>query len=262
MTASRVAVIMAVHNGRLTIERAIDSVRRQTFTGWMMVVVDDASSDGTAHSLQDAAVADPRILVLTNPVRRGLAASLNVAWRTVAAPLIARMDADDFSDPTRLERQVEFLDGHTDIDVLGTGARLVTARGAFLRNAMRPESHHALVKCLYKESPFFHPSVMMRRRFLESVNGYDERLRRAQDQDLWFRGLQAGFRYHNLAEPLITYTVASRVAWQSAFWGAFVLLRAGWREGRLWRGGWHAARFAAAAALSRLRAVENTRTAE
>jgi glycosyltransferase involved in cell wall biosynthesis len=260
--STAVAVVMAVHNGRRTVRPAIESVRAQTFTGWTMAVVDDGSSDGTAECLRAAAAADPRVVVLTNPVRRGLAASLNIAWRSVRAPLIARMDADDLSDPVRLERQVEFMAQHPQVDVVGTGARLVSPEGTLLGAATRPESHDALLACLYRESPFYHPSVMMRRSFLERVHGYDERLRRAQDQDLWFRGLEAGARYHNLPDPLITYTVSRRVSWQSAFWGAFVLLRAGWRAGRVWRGGWHAARFAAGAAVSRVRPLDVSHTTE
>jgi glycosyltransferase involved in cell wall biosynthesis len=261
-SAPAVAVVMAVHNGGRTVMRAIESIRQQTLTDWTMTVVDDGSSDGTAECLRAAAAADTRIVAVTNPARRGLAASLNVAWRSARAPLIARMDADDVSDVTRLERQVEFMSQHPLVDVLGTGARLVGAGGAFLGVASRPESHEALLACLYKESPFFHPSVMMRRSFLERVDGYDERLHRAQDQDLWFRGLEAGARYHNLADPLITYTVSRRVSWQSAFWGAFVLLRAGWREGRVWRGGWHAARFAAGAAASHVRPMDISHAAD
>jgi glycosyltransferase involved in cell wall biosynthesis len=243
---------MGVHNAQETVARAIQSIQRQTYRTWWLIVVDDGSSDGTGERLAAIAAADARVQILTNPRRRGLAASLNQAWRATDAALLARMDADDISDPERFERQLQFMRTHPEVAVLGTGARLIRGDGTAVGVAHRPASHDDLVAVAFRESPFFHPSVMMRKSFLVALDGYDERLPRAQDQDLWFRGIQGGFRFANLHDPLITYTVRDRASLTSAFWGAYVLFRSGIRAGRFATGTWSALRFAAAVGRSRV----------
>jgi hypothetical protein len=95
--------------------------------------------------------------------------------------------------------------------------------------ALRPEWHEELQKRMYKENPFAHPSVIMRRGFLEALGGYDGRLRWAEDADLWLRGYRR-FRYHNLQQPLIRYRVRSEINLRLSLYTEFVLLRASLRE--------------------------------
>jgi hypothetical protein len=91
---------------------------------------------------------------------------------------------------------------------------------------------------------------MMRRAVLEGLGGYDERLRRAQDADLWFRAYRR-FRFHNLPTPLVRYRVRKAPSLAATYWGTYVLMRAAHREGRLLTRGWYAARFFAACLLGR-----------
>jgi hypothetical protein len=139
--------------------------------------------------------------------------------------------------PDRLKRQVAFLRANPRVDVLGSGAELVGEDGENLGRAVRPELHEELAKKILRENPFIHPSVMVRRRFYDALGGYDERLRRSQDRDLWLRGYRR-FRYHNLCEPLIRYRVRSKPSLQTILLGTFVLARAVYRErmpySRLW----------------------------
>jgi hypothetical protein len=95
-----------------------------------------------------------------------------------------------------------------------------------------------------------HPTVLIRRRFLEALGGYDESLRRAQDFDLWLRGRDR-FGYANLQEPLVRYRVRPRPLVAQIAWGSFVLARGAWREGRFLRDGKYAARYFIATLLGR-----------
>jgi glycosyltransferase involved in cell wall biosynthesis len=236
-----VTVLMAVYNGAHSVHAALSSILAQTYQDWDLIIVDDGSTDGTPGILESLAATDVRIRVLRNTANRGLAASLNVAWSQARGDLFARMDADDVSLPDRFHRQVEFMSAHPEIDVLGTGIELVSSEGRLLGFRSRPESHKELQKRMYRENPFAHPSVMMRRRFLEALGGYDGRLKWAEDSDLWLRGYRQ-FRYHNLPEPLIRYRVRDKIAlWTSAY-SAFVLLRASLRERLPLTGGFHALR--------------------
>ena len=242
---SLVSVLLSVHNGARTVATAIESIRAQTWSDWELVIVDDASTDGTAALL--AGISDPRIRVIRNDRNLGLAASLNKAFLAASGVLIARMDADDFALPDRLARQVEFLAAHPEIDVLGSAAILVDGNDRETGISTRRERHEDIAATILKQNPFIHPSVMMRRHVLELLGGYDESLRRAQDYDLWLRGVRR-FRYHNLQEPLLRYKQPDRATWISSSYAARVI----WKNAG-WRGAWWAARLLAAFALSKLR---------
>ncbi len=234
-----VSVLMAVHNGARTVATAIESIRAQTWTDWELVLVDDGSSDGTAALL--ATLDDERIRVMRNEKNRGLAASLNTAFRASRGELLARMDADDAALPERFARQVAFLREHPDVDIVGSTAILIDAGGREFGVMTRRERHDEMAAKVFKENPFIHPAVMMRRRVLEELGGYDESLRRGQDYDLWLRGVRR-FRYHNLQEPLLRYKLPERATWISTSHGARVIWRHGRREGVPLRGAWFAGR--------------------
>ena len=224
-----VTVLMAVYNDTGTVEAAVESVRAQTYPDWDLLIVDDGSTDKTPAILRRIAEQDKRITVLRNPTNRGLAASLNIGWRQARGELIARMDADDLCLPERLQRQVQFMTAHPEVGVLGTGAEFMTHDGRTLGHASRPRQHEELTRRILRENPFFHPSVMVRQSFYEAMDGYDERLRRGQDYDLWLRGRHA-FRFHNLAEPLIRYRARRRTSLKPSLWATYVMARTVCRE--------------------------------
>lgn len=251
MNLTPVTVLMPVRNCVGSVERAVSSIIHQTHEAWELLVVDDASTDGTWEVVEAVARRDPRVVAIRNYERRGLGASLNLLWPRSTNDFIARMDGDDESLATRLERQARFMAEHPEVAVLGAGAELVDESGALVGIALRPEAHDQLVRDMYRRSPFIHPSVMMRRRFLEDLGGYDASLWRAQDQDLWLRAYRK-FRFQNLPEALIRYCVRSALSWEAIFAGAFVLGRSAYREGRTWSRGWYALRFFLATATVRM----------
>jgi glycosyltransferase EpsE len=248
--AELVTVLMPVRNSVESVERAVLSIIRQKYDAWELLVVDDASTDGTWDAVQALVRRDPRVVAIRNSERRGLAASLNLGWSRSTHGLIARMDGDDESLEIRLTRQTDFMAEHPEVAVLGAGAELMDESGALLGVTFRPEGHEELVRDMYRRSPFIHPSVMMRRSFLERLGGYDESLWRAEDQDLWLRGYRQ-FRFHNLQVPLIRYRVRRALPWEDILTGTFVLGRAAYREGRMLSRGWYALRFLLATVAGR-----------
>lgn len=246
----RVSVLMGVHNGAASLGEAITSIVGQTYQRWELIVVDDGSTDASLAIAESWLARDRRIRVVQHPANQGLAVALNKAFSISRGELIARMDADDVSLPERLQRQVEFLDGHPTVAVVGTGAHFVDMDGNDLGPGHLLQEHGDIAANIYRTSAFIHPSVMMRRGFLEALGGYDGRLQRAEDADLWLRGYRH-FRYHNMPEPLIRCRIRDRggVDARTILIGAFVLARSAYRERRMLSRGVYAGRFFMSAAL-------------
>jgi glycosyltransferase involved in cell wall biosynthesis len=199
VSAPAVSVLMAAHDGAPWITQAVASVLAQSAGDLELIVIDDGSADATPDLL--AAVRDGRLRV-ERQVRMGLTRSLNRALGLARAPLVARLDADDWALPERLERQRAFLDAHADVGLLGTGAREVDAAGRVLATVTPPADDAALRRALIRRNPFVHSSIVARRALLERAGGYDERLPVAQDYDLWMR-LSGLTRLASLPEPLV-----------------------------------------------------------
>lgn len=89
------SVIMPVHNGMPTLDRAVSSVRQQTFSDWELLAIDDCSTDGTLEILRAWAADEPRIRVLRTPENSGPGAARNLGLRRAQGRLVAYLDADD-----------------------------------------------------------------------------------------------------------------------------------------------------------------------
>jgi glycosyltransferase involved in cell wall biosynthesis len=196
---------MSVHNGARYLQQAIDSILAQTFTDFEFIIVDDGSTDETSTILDG--YSDSRIVRLHNSVNRGLTKSLNRGLKVAKGQYIARQDADDTSLPPRLARQVEFLDVHPQIDLVGTAYVRVYDNGKN-QLAKMPLEHREIRDQLFYQHSFCHGSVMVRRIALEAVDGYDESFIVAQDHDLWLRLTEWG-TLANLPDPLYYLRISS-----------------------------------------------------
>jgi len=201
----RVSVVMPVHNGGAYLAPAIESILAQTLPDFELVIVDDGSTDATAQTLRHYQARDPRVRVHAQ-ARSGLVASLNRGCHTARATYIARMDADDLAFPERLARQLEFLERHPGVAVVGSAVVRIDGEGHEIKRNVCPSSHAEIVKALEEYTPFTHPSVMLRAEALLAVGGYRAAYRAAEDYDLWVR-LSERYELANLPEPLLHYRV-------------------------------------------------------
>jgi glycosyltransferase involved in cell wall biosynthesis len=241
-----VTVIMPAYNAARTILRAIESVRSQECADWNLIVVDDASTDGTAGLALEVASRDSRVEVLRNPRNLGAATSMNLAWRRSDSRYVAILDSDDAALPNRLAAPVVHLEASASLHVLGGAAHFVDSGGRYLRTVTMPATHEVLERRRWYTCPFVHPSVTIRREFLAALQGYADGLRLGEDYDLWMRGFHSGkFRYANLPDPLVIYTAKPVQRWTMIKASAAVRLRAGGREGRRLRGALGASRILA-----------------
>ena len=182
----RVSVVMSVYNGAGFLHDAVGSILGQTCGDFEFIIVDDGSTDYSALVLDS--YRDCRIKRLSNSRNLGIAASLNRGLAVASADYIARQDADDASLPHRLERQVSYLDQHSTVGLLGTGAYLVDSCGDTIDTWKPRPDNPTLQQILLTTNCFTHGSVMMRRAALQDAGGfYNDSLSLAQDYDLWLR---------------------------------------------------------------------------
>ena len=201
-----VSVLLPVRDGAAFLPAALDSIRRQTLTSWEVVAVDDGSADDTPRLLGEYARRDPRFRVISSG-GRGLVAALNEGLAACRAPLVARMDADDISAPRRLERQAGCLDEHPDVGLVACGFRHFPRH--HLRVGMRAYeawqnglvTHDLILRDLYVEAPFVHPSVMYRKEAVLAAGGYRDH-GWSEDYDLWLRLAGSGVHFARLPELL------------------------------------------------------------
>ncbi|MBM4299948.1 MAG: glycosyltransferase [Deltaproteobacteria bacterium] len=198
----QLSVVMSVFNGEPYLREAVDSVLNQTFEDFEFVIVDDCSTDTSVKTLES--YDDPRIVLLYNPTNIGLTRSLNRALSVCRGEIIARQDQDDVSMPSRFNDQLQHLARHPEIGVLGTQMEVMDERGEFLERYELPVSHAMIAWQLFFGRSLAHPTVMMRRTWIEKAGGYDVSFPYIEDFELWTR-LVALTRIENLSSAPYKY---------------------------------------------------------
>jgi glycosyltransferase involved in cell wall biosynthesis len=202
MTAPRVSVLLPCRNGSRTLALAVHSMLAQTLTDFELLLLDDGSTDGSVAIAQR--FNDERIRVLSDGVGRGLPWRLNQGVSCARGTYIARMDADDVSFPSRLERQAAFLDTHPDVDLVGCRALVFRERGDIVGLLPFAPDHAALCARPWRNIPLPHPTWMGRRQWFETHAYRLPEVRRAEDQELLLRA-SPDSRYACLGDVLLGY---------------------------------------------------------
>ena len=204
---SRIAVLMPVFNSLPYLPAAVKSIISQSLRDFVLIAVDDGSTDGSIEYLRS--IADPRIHVIADGVHRGMGASLNLALSTVKTRYVARMDSDDLCPPDRFAAQLARLEADASVGVVGTQFSYIGTGGktGFARHL--PLRHEDIEKHLRKGVlAIIHGSLMVRTDLLHKVNGY-----RCdgvgEDWDLFLR-LCETTRFANLSQIAYFYRLHGR----------------------------------------------------
>ena len=197
----RVSFVIPVRAPRLDwLEETLRSVLAQTLADVeVLVVVDDA------QPLDDflARFDDARIRQLHLPHMPGLPAALNAGVEAARAPLIARLDADDIAEPSRVEKQVALFDADDQLDVAGAQLRIIDEEGHVIGHRRYPTEPRDIATALRSYNALAHPAVMFRRDRVLAAGGYAPVP--MEDYDLWCRMAVAGARFANHPEQLVRY---------------------------------------------------------
>ncbi|KFF63533.1 glycosyl transferase [Pectobacterium brasiliense] len=208
MTNKRIAVIMCtcVFDKSEYLSIAIDSILNQSFPCDILILKNgsltaDLENVFSAYSLKS------NVIVLDSDMNFGLAKGLNILIDYAIESgydFIARMDSDDISRPSRLEKQVNYFNSHPEVDVLGTSCHEFGASFA-LNEKHLPTNHVELERFSITRCPFVHPTVMFKIDVFKDGVRYPESTFLTEDMALWLEMLSLGYRFSNINEILLDY---------------------------------------------------------
>lgn len=194
---------MPVYNAEKYLADAIDSILQQTFLDFEFLIIDDGSTDRSKAIVQ--AFTDPRIRYVQNEENMGISATLNKGIALAAAPIIARMDADDISYPDRLEKQFAYMEAHPACALVSCLVRVVSEEGEFVRQDKFASEY------FYYNLNFicwiYHPTVMYQKKVVQDVGMYA--VPYAEDFELFWQ-LSRKYKFYNLPEVLLDYRVTGQ----------------------------------------------------
>lgn len=198
----KVSIIMGVYNCAETLSESIESIINQSFTNWEFIICDDGSTDNT-YEIASSYVVEykDKIVLLKNEKNKGLNYTLNKCLEISKGKYIARMDGDDVSIFTRLEKEVNVLDNNSDISIVSSSMIYFDEEGDWGRydSIEYPEKNDFI-----QGTPFCHAPCMVRREAYLEVQGYTESkmLLRMEDYHLWIKMYSKGYKGFNIKKPL------------------------------------------------------------
>lgn len=192
---------MPAYNAEKFVSASIESVLAQTFGDFELLVVDDASTDGTAAIVESYVARDSRVRLLRHEQNKGVAGALNTGLAAARGKYIARADADDLNRPYRFDHQVAFLESHPRIFLVGGGYAPFNEEGHRL-DAFHPTDSLEIAWRFVTNTYFCHPTVVFRREVYEALGGYPA----VEAEDFaYFSRVVRRFPCANLPEILIDY---------------------------------------------------------
>ncbi len=185
----RVSVVTSVYNGEAYVEECINSILNQTFQDFEYIILNNGSTDRTPDILRR--FTDPRLRVIHQD-NLGISRSLNKGIELSNYDLIARLDADDYSLPQRLEKQLTFMEQHPEIVVCGSRFKELLGNESFTQKVRFIEKDEDIRKIISCFNPFSHSTIMIRKQAFIESGGYDQKFEYSQDYELWVRMLNFG----------------------------------------------------------------------
>lgn len=189
------------YNAEKYLDFAIRSVINQSFTDWVLYLVDDGSTDSSL-AIAKKYETDNRIMVISDSENKGLVYRLNQITDLLDTKYIARMDADDIMHPNRLKIQLEYLETNLQVDVVGSWAYSIDVNNniiGILENLRVPKCK----KDVMQHKCFVHPSIMGKREWFVTYR-YSSLCSRLEDMELWCRTIHVSC-FRNIQKPLMFY---------------------------------------------------------
>lgn len=206
-----ITIAIPCFNSAFYMEHSINSVMRQAYQNWELLLIDDGSSDTSLQIAKQYESRDSRIRVMSDGQNKGLANRLNESVREAKGLYYFRMDADDIMFPDRIQKQIAFLEAHPEIDVVGTSAVIIGENNEILFGMKGPMTAPQKRSDVINGNIFIHPSVAGKTSWFRE-HPYDDSKRRSQDFFLWLSSVEDS-KFGIIDEPLLFYRVIDNDLW-------------------------------------------------
>ncbi len=205
MNQKKVSVIMPCYNSAKYLSAAIESILRQTYRNWELIVVDNGSEDTSADIIKEYVNNDSRIKMLTIQKNNGPGPARNLAIQYSTGEYVALLDADDIAKNKRIQSQVQFLERNPKYGAVGGQACLLNSQSQVTGVAKRPTSWMDIkTKMLFKD-PFINSSMMVRKKILDRYHiAFNDKFAYAEDYMFWVE-ISRYCKICNLAETVVYY---------------------------------------------------------
>ena len=202
----RVTILIPTYNRADLLPQAVASALSQTFTDFELLILDDASTDNT-REVAEVFLKDPRVRLINHPQNIGITANRNYGLSIAKGEYLAMLDCDDvWISNDKLKRQVELLDAHREIGMVGTFTKKINTQGKEIGNITSKLAHASIRRSMMFRNQFTQSSVVVRKEAIDKVGWYDESLPIWEDYELWFR-IGAEYQLRNIPEFFTGYRV-------------------------------------------------------
>lgn len=201
---------MPVYNAGDFLVEAIESILKQTYKNFELIIINDASTDESLKIINKFVKRYPdkiKLIKLSNNLNKGGDACANLAIRKARGKYIAKMDADDIAHPQRLEKQVKFLEENKNIFLVGTNAYVINQKGKIVGEKKEPLTSYEIFKEYIYFNPIIHPTIMFRNKLKRDENFYKIKYPLGNDYYTFFTLQCKGYNFANLPEKLHYYRI-------------------------------------------------------
>ena len=203
----KISVLMSVYNDEKTLERSIESILKQTFKNFELLINDDSSTDDSFKIIKNFSNIDNRIKFFQNENNTGLTKSLNKLIRQSSGEFIARQDSDDTSHIERFQKQINVIESGK-FDIVTTRANVIGEKRK-IPNISFYFPKRYIIK--YK-NPFIHGSLLIKKNVLNDIGNYDERFYYSQDYKLMSDLIKQNKKIKILRQPLYNLNLKNNIS--------------------------------------------------
>ena len=207
MSKPKVTILLSVYNGEKHLSDSIDSLLFQTYKNIEILIIDDNSNDATFDICKKYEESFNNIKVFKNLKNLGLTKNLNFLIEHSSGTYLARQDADDISEVTRIEKQIKFINKYK-LDACTTRAYVMK------QNKVTPNKSVYMPKKLVMrfKNPFIHGSLMIKKTSILEVGKYNEKFYYSQDYKLMYDLIEKGYKVKIIKEPLYILNMEGNIS--------------------------------------------------
>ncbi len=205
-----VSVVMPVYNSEKYLPEAIESIMTQTYKRFELIIIDDESTDKSSEIIkhyQRRHRAKIKVIKTGKNLNRGGDMCANLGIEIARGKYIARMDADDIAIPTKLEKQVAFLEKNKRVFLVGASANVINKRGTIVGEKLEPTRPLEIYRAYATFHPIIHPTAVFRRIFRGKKFSYQINYSANNDYYTFFKMICSGYIFVNLPDKLLYYRI-------------------------------------------------------